>query len=195
MNPILTSSLTRFRPVLPGVLLMLAAGASHAHPGHGAEVGGIGWGFAHPFTGLDHLLAALTIGMLTALSRRASLAAVFLIAGVLGGFAGAKMGAFIGLEPMLAISVLILGLTLALRKYVAHSATFAFVAIGAAMHGWAHGSEAAGAMSIAGICAGTAAIVALGAVVAHSVRRAPRILTGFGAGIATAAVAILAGIL
>ena len=195
MNPLIKSRLTRFRFVLPCALLMLAAGTSHAHPGHGAEAGGIGWGFAHPFTGLDHLLAALTVGMLAALSRRASLAAVFLAAGLLGGFAGAKMGAFTGLETMLATSVLVLGFALAFHKRVALSATFAIVAIGAAMHGWAHGSEAAGATGIAGICAGTAAIVALGAAVAQAIRRAPRIITGLGAGIATAAFAILAGIL
>ena len=195
MNTLIKSRLARFRFILPCVLLMLAAGTSEAHPGHGAEAGGIGWGFAHPFTGLDHLLAALTVGMLAALSRRASLAAVFLAAGVLGGFAGAKTGAFIGLDPMLATSVLVLGIALAFRKHVAQSAAFAIVGIGAAMHGWAHGSEASSATGIVGICAGTAAIVAVGGAVAHAVRRAPRIITGLGAGIATAAFAMLAGIL
>ena len=195
MNTLSNTRLARYRSVLPCALLFLAAGASHAHPGHGAEIGGIGWGFAHPFTGLDHLLAALAVGMLAALCRRASLAAVFLAAGVLGGFAGAKMGAFLGLESALAISVLVLGCALAFQRRVAQSAAFAIVALAAAMHGWSHGSEATGAMSIVGICTGTAAIVAFGAIVAHSVRRAPRIVTGFGAGIATAAFAILVGIL
>ena len=195
MNPLIKSPFARFRFALPCMLLMVFAGAGQAHPGHGAETGGIGWGFAHPFTGLDHLLAALTVGMLAALSRRASLAAVFLIAGVLGGFAGAKMGAFTGLETMLAISVLVLGFALALHKHVAQSAAFILVAIGAAMHGWAHGSQAAGSMSIVGICTGTASLVALGGAVAHAVRNAPRIITGISTGIATAAFAILAGIL
>jgi hypothetical protein len=69
------------------------------------------------------------------------------------------------------------------------------VALAAAAHGWAHGSEASGAMSITGICFGTAAIVALGATAAVFVRQMPRVITGLGAGIATAAFAILAGIL
>jgi urease accessory protein len=175
--------------------LALVPTLAHAHPGHGAEIGGIGWGLAHPFTGLDHLLAALAAGMLAVVWRRASVAAVFLTAGVLGGFAGAKMGAFIGLESLLAMSVVAFGLGLAFHKRVPQSAALALIAIGAAAHGWAHGSEAAGAPGMIGILAGTAAIVAFGAAAALAIRRAPRIITGLGAGIATAAVAILVGIL
>ena len=176
--------------------MLLLAAACHAHPGHaGHEIGGIGWGLAHPFTGIDHLLAAFAVGMLAVLMRRASLAAVFLGAGVLGVFAGAKMGALVGLEAALAMSVLGLGLALAFHKHVAQFAVLALTAIGAAMHGWAHGSEAAGATGIMGIFLGTAAIVALGAGFAFAMRRAPRVITGLGAGIAAAAFAILAGIL
>ena len=159
------------------------------------ETGSIGWALAHPFTGLDHLLAALTVGMLATLCRRGSLAAIFLAAGMLGGLAGAKMGAFSGLETVLATSVIVLGSALALHRRVTRSAMFALVAVAAAMHGWAHGSETTGAATLAGIGTGTAAIVALGAAAAHAIRRTPRMVAGLGAGIATAAFAILAGIL
>lgn len=177
------------------LVLSLLPALAHAHPGHGADAGGIGSGMAHPFTGLDHLLAALSVGMLAVLWRRASLAVVFLVAGVLGGFAGAKIGAFIGLETVLAITVIVFGLALTFYKHVAQSAALFVVAAGAAMHGWAHGSEATGAMNIAGIFLGTAVIVSLGAVTAHFIRHAPRAITGLGAGIAIAAFAILAGVL
>jgi hypothetical protein len=50
-------------------------------------------------------------------------------------------------------------------------------------------------MNITGIFLGSAAIVVLGVVVAFVARRTPRAIPGFGAGIATAAFAILAGIL
>ena len=195
MNTLTNSRLARFRFVLPLGLLAMLAATCHAHPGHAHEIGGIGWGLAHPFTGLDHLLAALAAGMLAVVWRRVSVAAVFLTAGVLGGFAGAKMGAFIGMEPLLAMSVLAFGLGLAFHKRVPQSAALALVAMGAAAHGWAHGSEASGVTGITGIFLGTVAIVALGAVGALVVRRAPRVITSLGAGIATAAVAILAGIL
>jgi urease accessory protein len=195
MNTLTKSRLARFRFVLPAGFLTLLAVSCHAHPGHAHEIGGIGWGLAHPFTGIDHLLAALAVGLLAAVWRRPSLAVSFLAAGALGGFAGGKMGAFIGLEAVLALSVLVFGLALAFHKRVARSAVFAFVAIGAAAHGWAHGSEAAGAMSMIGVFLGTSAIVAVGAIAALGVRRTPRVISGLGAGIATAAFAILTGIL
>ena len=187
------TTLTRLRLATPAALLLFAA-TCQAHPGHAHEAGGIASGLLHPFTGLDHLLAALAVGMLAVLMRRSSLAAVFLGAGVLGGFAGAKMGAFTGLEFTLAMSVLALGLALAFHKHIAQSAALALVAIGAAAHGWAHGSEATLATSVIGIFFGTATIVALGAVATFAVRRAPRVIAALGTGIATAAFAILAGI-
>lgn len=174
--------------------LSLIPALAHAHPGHGTEASGLGSGLAHPFTGLDHLLAALSVGMLAVVWRRASLAVAFLVAGLLGGFAGAKFGAFFGLETALAISVLGFGVALTFHNKVAHSAALLFVAVGAAMHGWAHGSEATGAMNSIGIFLGTAVIVSLGAVVAHLVRRSPHAITGLGAGIAAASFAILAGV-
>ena len=195
MTTITASRLICIRFALPSAFLFVLASVSHAHPGHSAETGGIGWGLAHPFTGMDHLLAALAAGMLAAVWRRPSVVATFLCSGVIGGFAGVKIGAFIGLETMLALSVLVFGLALAFRKHVTRSVVLAIVALGAAAHGWAHGSEAGGAMSITGIFLGTAAIVAFGAGIAFVVRRMPRVVAGLGAGIATAAFAIMAGIL
>lgn len=189
------ATLTRFSFATPAALLLLAA-TCHAHPGHaGHEVGGIGWGLAHPFTGLDHLLAALAVGMLAVLMRRTSLAVAFLCAGLLGGFAGAKTGAFVGLESALALSACAFGIAIIARKHIARAVVPVLVALGAAAHGWAHGSEAGGTMSLAGIFFGTAAIAAAGAVAAVLARRSQRVVTGFGVGIATAAFAILAGIL
>src|SRR5689334_11318431 len=94
------SKLHRFCIAMPAALLLLAATAG-AHPGHTHETGSIGWGLAHPFTGIDHLLAAFAVGMLAALWGRVSFAVTFLAAGVLGGLAGANLGSFIGLESLL----------------------------------------------------------------------------------------------
>lgn len=175
--------------------LSLIPALAHAHPGHGSEASVLGSGLVHPFTGLDHLLAALSVGMLAVIWRRASLAVAFLVAGLLGGFAGAKFGAFFGLETALAISVLVFGAALTFHKKFAQSAALLIVATGAAMHGWAHGSEATGAMNIAAIFLGTVVIVSLGALASHFLRRAPRFITGLGAGVAVSALAILAGVL
>ena len=45
------------------VLVLLAAmtGPAHAHPGHGTN--SLFSGLAHPFAGLDHLLAMLAVGL------------------------------------------------------------------------------------------------------------------------------------
>ena len=40
--------------------LLVAAGAAQAHPGHGAS--SFADAFAHPFSGLDHLLAMVAVG-------------------------------------------------------------------------------------------------------------------------------------
>ena len=42
------------------LLLLLASGTALAHPGHD---GGLAAGLAHPFTGLDHLLAMVAVGL------------------------------------------------------------------------------------------------------------------------------------
>ena len=42
------------------VALLVAAGAAQAHPGHGAS--GFADALAHPFLGLDHLLAMVAVG-------------------------------------------------------------------------------------------------------------------------------------
>src|SRR5205085_1582443 len=138
--------------------------------------GDIGWGLAHPFTGVDHLLAAFSVGMLAVLWRRMSLAAVFLAGGLLGGIAGAKMGAFVGLESLIAVSVLVFGLGLAFYRQVERFRPLAVAAIGVAAHGWAHGSEGASPVDVVGILLGTVAIVSLGAVAAIAVRRSPRLI-------------------
>lgn len=44
----------------PLFLLLLFSGAAQAHPGHG---GSLGAGFAHPFSGLDHLLTMIVAGV------------------------------------------------------------------------------------------------------------------------------------
>ena len=76
------------------VLLVALAGQAMAHSGHDES------GFLHPFTGVDHVLAAVGVGVWAFLlaSRKTALAvlvpASFLImmaAGAVAGFAGIKL--------------------------------------------------------------------------------------------------------
>ena len=109
---------------LPHALFLIAACAiatsASAHIGTDfsahAEIGFID-GLLHPLTGLDHLAAMLAVGFWSALSARrlwtAPLAfAAMLLAGALLGLAGMALPA---VEPMIAASLLVLGLLVALR--------------------------------------------------------------------------------
>jgi urease accessory protein len=121
----------------------LAAGPAFAHTGVGATHG-FGAGFAHPFGGLDHLLAMTTVGLLAAsLGGRAVWAVpasfvAMMLAGAALGIAGLQLPA---VELAIALSVVVLGAAVALGKPGPLGAVMALVGGFAVFHGFAHGSE------------------------------------------------------
>jgi len=136
-------------------------------------------GLLHPFTGLDHLAAMLAVGFWSALSTRrvwlAPLAfANMLLVGALMGMSGITLPA---LEPMVAATVLALGLLVATRAQFPGAVAAALAGGFAVFHGMAHGAEFVGASPVAalvGMVAGTAVLHGLGlaaglALRAHSV--------------------------
>ena len=136
--------------------------------------------FAHPFGGTDHLAAMLAVGAWSALAFKSSgkawaapLAFVaLLVAGCLAGFAGLHIPA---IEPMIAASVLVLGLLVMVQQRMAVGAAAGLAGVFAFFHGAAHGYElmedawvpAAGVML--GMAAGSALLHGLGMVVGHHV--------------------------
>ena len=166
-------------------LLVLAAMAAPAlalaHPGSLADHAHTGFwaGFAHPFTGLDHLAAMLAVGVWSALAVRpvwvAPLAFVaMLAAGALAGFAGLAVP---GVEPMIAASLLAIGLLVATRARLPLWAAALVTGVFAFFHGAAHGFELAGEQSLAalaGMVLATALLhvagIGLGTVVMHRQR-------------------------
>ncbi|MEK0448017.1 MAG: hypothetical protein RL088_285 [Verrucomicrobiota bacterium] len=174
-------------------LLVLPA-LAHAHPGHAGHEGDIGWGLAHPFTGLDHLLAALAVGLWAGLrtgtSRLLPLAA-FLGSAVLGMAGGLVAGGFTGLETALAATILFFGCSLACGFRMSGTLACSVAAACAFVHGWAHGAEAPATGAIAallGVVLGTAAICSLG-LGAASILRARHTLVVRGIGAATTVIA------
>jgi urease accessory protein len=169
------------------ILAATAAPAAWAHPGHG---GGFAAGFSHPFIGIDHLLALIAIGVWAACQRRTerlgiALAVLLAMAvGALVAFAGFALPA---IEPMLAASLVILGLALAVGARLPGSAGIAIIALFAFFHGHAHGAEAVGAAMgayITGLLLASAALQGVGQWLG-SVLRAPA-LRWVGTGIAAA---------
>jgi urease accessory protein len=137
------------------LLLMAMPGLAMAHAGHsdGGLHDVLSAGFIHPFTGLDHLLMMLCVGVWAGRSGGAlrwQLPAAFLL-GMSGGWALGLMGAVVpGLESGIAATLIVLGVVLALRLNLPRSAQLVGVALGAVLHGLAHGGELGGSAAWAG---------------------------------------------
>lgn len=132
------------------------AGAAHAHTGgaHGAE---FAHGFAHPFGGVDHLLAMVTVGLWAAQRGGRALWAVplsfmgMMLAGGLLGLGGLELPA---VELGIAASLVVLGSLVALAVRPSVWLGVAIVGAFAVFHGHAHGAEAPEAASPALYAAG-----------------------------------------
>jgi urease accessory protein len=143
------------------LLMVSASGLAMAHAGHSAsglhDAAGLyetlQAGFIHPFTGLDHLLMMLCVGVWAGISGGAlrwQLPAGFLL-GMTGGWLLGLAGATVpGLEGGIAATLIALGVVLALRLDLSRAAQLVGVALGAVLHGLAHGGELGGSMALAG---------------------------------------------
>ncbi len=145
-------------------LALVAPAVAFAHPGHDT---GLVAGLAHPLTGFDHLLAMLAIGMVAAqMKGRAvwAMPATFVAALALGGVAGVAGLAFGPVETIVALSVVALGVMVALRIKPMMLVGVAMAAGFGLFHGFAHGMEAgmAPSMFMLGMVAASAALHAAG---------------------------------
>ncbi len=133
----------RLSVALAAVLMPLVAQAHPGHPGHDFE-----WdfsaGFAHPLSGLDHLLAMLAVGLWAAQlgGRSRWLVPSAFVTMMTFGAALARAGVTLpGVEPLVATSVLVLGLLIGAAAKLPTTASMALVGIFALSHGFAHGTE------------------------------------------------------
>jgi urease accessory protein len=165
----------------PKILLAVSVGlavaglstAAFAHPGHGSGLTG---GLAHPFTGLDHMLAMVAVGLWASqLGRPAMwlLPAVFPAVMAAGALLGASGVALPLVEPGIMVSVLVLGAAIALALRPPLAASVAVIALFALLHGHAHGAEmpAAGSALLygAGFIAATLALHGVGLAIGSAI--------------------------
>lgn len=188
------------------VALALAAGPALAHTGVG-ETSGFTQGFAHPIGGLDHVLAMVAVGLFAAtLGGRALWLVPLAFVGMMavGGALGMAGIEIPFVEIGIALSVVALGVAVALRFTMPVAAAMAFVGFFAVFHGHAHGAEmpdaASGLAYGAGFILATALLhavgVGFGLVLGKAAERhGPRLTQGAGGAMAIAGVAILSGIL
>jgi urease accessory protein len=192
------------RWVWAGVLLALSASAAQAHTGVGGTVG-FGHGFGHPFSGLDHILAMVAVGLFAVnLGGRAMwlVPASFVSMMAAGGMLGIAGVNVPFVEIGIALSVMVLGAAVALRCNVPVVAAMALVGFFAIFHGHAHGAEmpadASGLAYAIGFTLATAILHAAGiglglGIGAASRNYAPRIAQVGGGAMALAGVGLLAG--
>lgn len=131
------------RRLLPPATIALAPTVVFAHTGVGT-IGGFTSGFTHPILGLDHLLAMLAVGIWGAQIGGRSvwmLPVAFPLIMAVGGFLGASGVPFPFVETVIALSVIGLGLAIALALKPVESVSLAVIALFAVFHGHAHGAE------------------------------------------------------
>jgi urease accessory protein len=127
-----------------------------AHTGTGLA-GGFASGFAHPFRGVDHLLAMVCVGLWGAFLGRPLLYVLPMVFPAMMA-AGAIMGMFVlpmpPIEPGIAISVFVLGSVIAFAFEAPIWLASLIVAVFAVFHGYAHGKELPSAADPVGFSAG-----------------------------------------
>lgn len=131
------------RIAAPATILVALTGNALAHTGHG-DTGGFLHGFSHPLGGLDHVLAMLAIGLYATMIGGRALWLVpgtFVAVMALGGALGMAGYALFYTEFGIALSVIVLGLAVALRIDVPALAAMALAGLFAIFHGHAHGAE------------------------------------------------------
>jgi urease accessory protein len=172
-------------------LLALLAAPALAHPlASGIAGAGFAAGFAHPFSGADHLLAMLGVGIWGGQQRAGRAQALafplMMLAGALSGVAGLTLP---GLETGLAATVALAGLVVALALALPGWLALTMVSLFALAHGNAHGHELPQAQAAAGFLAASALLLGAGRAVGRLGAAVPVRLAGLA--IAASGIAML----
>lgn len=145
------------------IILLGTSSIAFAHPGH--NISGFAAGLTHPFSGLDHLLAMVAVGMWAAQGggRKVWLLPVtFMTMLTVGAGVAMQWESLPLVEAGIATSVLALGLLIALSLQLPASLSVAITGLFGLLHGYAHGLElplsAAPAEYALGFLAATAAL-------------------------------------
>jgi urease accessory protein len=131
-------------------------------------------GVVHPLTGADHVLAGIAAGIWAAVSggsRARSVIAAFLgmlSLGAVAGFAGASLGL---VEPVIYLSVITLGVLIALRVSLPRLVAPAVAGGFALFHGYAHAAGlpmmAGSAWYLLGLLMATSLLLGCGLALGH----------------------------
>jgi urease accessory protein len=124
--------------------LLLAPTGAYAHEGGSLPYGSFIAGLAHPVLGVDHFLAMVSVGILSAqIGGRAiwTVPTTFVSVMAIGGLLGWLDVGLTSIELGISFSVLALGTAIAADRKLPVLVAMGAVAIFAIFHGYAHGSE------------------------------------------------------
>jgi urease accessory protein len=197
--------LIMFRQFLGLVAIaFLAPGAVLAHDGASLPYGSFLGGLTHPVLGVDHFLAMVSVGIVSAqIGGRAvwTVPTTFVLVMLFGGLLGWSFTGFSAVEAGIAISVLALGCAIAADKKLSVSLVMTAVGFFAIFHGYAHGAEMPTVANpytyAAGFMTGTAVLHIAGLVVgdiARHYQRGKLMLRVSGGAIAGVGIAFLTGV-
>jgi urease accessory protein len=150
------------RLAVAAIILGASAAPAFAHL-NPAEHGSLMASVSHPLSGLDHILAMVAVGLWAALlgGRAVWLVPAAFVATMALGFAAALLAVPLPLvEPVIAASVVVIGLLALVALQVPTVAGMVMVGFFAFFHGYAHGGELGEAGALA-FCAGFAISTAL----------------------------------
>jgi len=191
---------TRF---LAAFVLLAASGTAFAHPGH--NFSGFAAGWMHPFSGMDHLLAMVAVGLWAAQSYGKGrggrkvwlLPAAFMTMLAAGAGIAMQWQSLPLVEAGIAASVLSLGLLVALSLQLPVALSMTITGLFGLLHGYAHGLElpesAAPAEYALGFLAATATLHLTGIVAGVAMHRHHLLSRILGSAIAVSGAYLLAG--
>jgi urease accessory protein len=133
------------KQLISGIALSLFSTLVFSHPGHGLATAYAG--FLHPFTGWDHLLVMIAVGLWAAKiggHARWALPATFLLSMSVGALMAFNGIGFAGAESVIAASVIAMGLLLLVQLPINLGVRVGITALFALFHGMAHGMELMG---------------------------------------------------
>ncbi|MFI0848784.1 HupE/UreJ family protein [Mesorhizobium sp. IMUNJ 23232] len=184
--------------------LLPTAALAHTGVGH---TSGFMHGFAHPISGLDHILAMIMVGVFAWLLGGRALwlvPATFVLVMAIGGVLGVAGIEVPYVETGIALSVVVLGVVVALGVKAPVAMAMGLVGLFAIFHGHAHGAEMpedAGSLAYAaGFMIATALLHAAGIGIGLLIGKVsesygPAVVRTAGGAAAVAGVGLLTGVL
>jgi len=191
-------SIPRSLSLVALVVLALTGFDSAALAHVGNHAGGLAGGLAHPFSGLDHVLAMVAVGLWASQLGRPAywlLPMTFPAAMAAGALLGASGLELPWVEAGIAASVLVLGAMIAFTLRPAIATSVALIGLFALVHGYSHGAELPAQGSAwaygAGFILATLGLHMMGLAIGAMSDRAPVRFVARAAGATIAAVGVL----